>query len=582
MEQPPTQAVRGEIEREAEDHIALGMLLRKDRDQRKKTAVEKVLASDLAVPEKIDKIKEIDQKEDALAILSIIRQVGDQAPRGRVGKVGRNIKRTLRSLPHLAFLFREYGRVQAFGRKTHVLEARILPPGVRMDSYLASFLAKEVQPSAVELSGRLRSVVEHGWRYLTARQYNLLVLLKRLADRLQAFDFLRMNWRDVNLIDGLRRIETLFLMLHYQPDTVESILDALRVFFERQHQNEEEIVRTNSLVLEILAEDFALPSLYNCIVGLNILKYRRTLTLGDLMREGLGEVVDSRSFDCEDHIRAHMDSYIDDTLQSIKTIHEQLQEARRINSFASVDDQGKVDTSVLRRMYESLDPREMVSFDGDQGNLVLFLSRLMRGFDKVFSPLLNGSCTLEGGTRVTLFPRSFFETDFSRLKSVAERLDNGPFHFSNFPVARYLQIKTARMGTVGSEMEGSQLVLEGVGCLVDIGKALVKVISAQSSAEAAGLHDGSQPMVLQGKAFALPSDKGRLQGHSFLNGKTVIEALSMAVSICFTAGLLFQDDFLALFLGKEKKLALDLHARMRQMENLLEPESYESLSSLYA
>ncbi|HUI73007.1 MAG TPA: hypothetical protein VL354_20975, partial [Spirochaetia bacterium] len=395
MDQPQSQAVRNEIEKEAEDHIALGMLLRVVRDEGKKAAVEKVLSSELPVSKKIEKIKEIDEKEDALDVLSIIRQVGDQAPRSSATKVGRTIKRPLRSLPHLAYLFREYGKVQEFGRKTHVLEAKILPPGVRMDSSLPSYLAKEVQPSAVELSGRLRPVVEQGWRFLTARQYNLLVLLKRLADRIQAFDFLRVNWRDVNLVDGLRRIETLFLMLHSQADMLESIVDALRVFFERQHRSDEEIVRMNSLVLEILAEDFALPSLYNCIVGLNILKYRRLLTLNDLIREGLGEIVDSRSFDCESHIRAHMDQYIDDTLQSIKTIHEQLQEARRVNSFASIDDQGKVDSSILRRMYESLDPREIVSFDGDQSNLVLFLSRLMRGFDRVFSPLLNGSCTLE-------------------------------------------------------------------------------------------------------------------------------------------------------------------------------------------
>jgi hypothetical protein len=571
---------RSEIEKEAEDHIALGMLLRKDRDERKKTAVERVLASDLAVSEKIEKIREIDEKEDALALLHIVQQVGNQIPRGRVSRA---IKRPLARLSHLGFLFREYARVQEFGRKSHVLGAHLFPPGVRMDPHLAGVLAREMQPSAVELSALLRPVMEHGWMYLTARQYNLVALLKRLADRLQGFNFLRLNWGDVNLVDGMRRIENLFLMLHANPDTSDSILEALHVFFEKQHEKKEEIVRTGSLVLEILAEDFALPSLYNCIVGLNVMKYRRMLTLGELIREGVGDIVDSRTFDCENQIRSRMDAYVEDALQSMKKQHEQLQEARRINSFAGVDELGKPDTAALRQLYASAQPATPADFEGDQENLVLFLSRLLRGFDKVFFPLLGGSCTLEGGEKVTLFSQSFFEMDFARLRTVADKLETGPFHFASFPLSRYLQIKTARLGTVGKETEGSELILEGVGCLVDIGKTLVKVMSGRSSGSGgpAGPIAALQPIVLQGKTFSLPAENGKLRTHSFLNGKTVTEALSTAISVCFTMGLLFQDDFLALFLGKEKKLAADLQVRLRLIENLIEPESFQSLSALY-
>jgi len=481
-------------------------------------------------------------------------------------------------LSHLAFLFRDYLRVQEFGRKAHVLETRLFPPRVRMDSRLAHFLAKEIQPSAVELSARLRPVMEHGWMYLTARQYNLIALLKRLTDRLQGFDFLRLNWRDANLIDGMRRIESLFLMLHQNPDLVDSILEALRVFFDKRHEEKEEVVRASSLVLEILAEDFTLPSLYNCIVGLNIMKYRRMLTLADLIHEGAGDIVDSLTFDCEDQVRSRMDAYVEDALQSMKKEHEQLQEARRINSYVTVDEQDRPETAVLRQLYASAEPRSPSDFDADQGNLVLFLSRLLRGYDRIFSPLLGGTYPLEGGEKVTVFSRSFFETDFARLRMVADKLETGPFHFSSFPLSRYLQIKAARLGTVGNETQGTELILEGVGCLVDIGKTLVKVLGARSSG---GGGSSGPETPLQGKAFSLPAENRKLQTRSFLSGKTVIEALGVAVSVCFTMGLLFQDDFLALFLGKERKLLADLHARLRLMENLLEPESFQSLSALY-
>ena len=341
-------------------------------------------------------------------------------------------------------------------------------------------------------------------------------------------------------------------------------------------------MRTSSLVLEILAEDFGLPSLYNCIVGLNIIKYRRMLTLGDLMREGLGEMVDSQGFDCENQVRARVEQYIDDSLQSMGKVHEQLQETRRINHYMTFDEQGKPDTAVLRKLYAPVDSRASVDFDADQANLVLFLSRLIRIFDRVFSPLLNGHCVLEGDVKAAVFSRSLFETDFTRLRTVVEKLEKGPFHFSQFPLSRYLQIKGERLGTVGNEMEGSQLILEGVGCLVDIGKTLVKILSLRSPPGAAdGVHEPLQPIVLQGKAFVLPYENRRLQAHSLINGTTVLEALALTVSICFTVGLHFQDDFLFIFSGKEKQLQADLRARLKLMENLLDAENYRELSALY-
>lgn len=575
------QPARTEIEKEADDHIELGLLLRKHRDDNKKNAVQKVLASELTASQKIDKIKEIDEKEDALAVMHIVRQIGAQVPRGKVSRLSRTIKRPLQRLSYPAFLFREYMKVRDFGRRSHVLEAHLLPPGVRVDPHMKTFLVQELHPSAVELSRRLSPVMEHGWLYLTPRQYNYVVLLKRLADRLQAFDFSQLNLRDLELIERLRRVESLFLMLHYGPDTLQTILDATREFFEKQHEADEEIVRTSSLILEILSEDFALPSLYNCVLALNMFRYRRMLGLHDLMREGLGDMVDSQGFDCEHPVRARMDEYIDEGLRSMKKVHEQLLEARRINNFIAFDERGKADPNILRRVYLSPDPRIPADFDADQGNLVLFLSRLIRGFDRTFSPLLNGTVVLEGDERAAIFSRPFFEMDFSRLRTAVEKLESGPFHFSNFPLARYLQIKDARLGTVGNELEGSQVIVEGVGCLVDIGKTLVKVLGTRAPAPADGPIEPLQPVVLQGKAFSVPRENRKITTHSLLKGITVIEALTLAVSICFTAGLYFQDDFLSLFTGKEKKLSVDLQTRLRLMQNLLDPEAYKELSGLY-
>ena len=186
------ELTRAEIEREAEDHIALGLLLRKDREEPKKSAVQKVLANPLTIPQKIEKIKEIDEKEDTLSILHVVRQASTQVARGQVSRISRMIKKPIQSCSFFKYIFTEYRRVREFGRKTYVLEARLLPPGIRLDPHLPAFLAKEILTTAAELSLRLDPVVEHGWLHLTPKQYNLLVLLKRLADRVRAVEFARM------------------------------------------------------------------------------------------------------------------------------------------------------------------------------------------------------------------------------------------------------------------------------------------------------------------------------------------------------------------------------------------------------
>ncbi len=570
--------------READDHIALGLLLRKDRQDPKKSAVQKVLSSGLSTAEKVDKIREIDDKQDNVGVLRVLRQASAQAARGQISRISRAIKQPVQGLSYFTFLLREYGRVRQFGRRTHVLEAGIWPPGIKLDPNLPSFLVKQVQAWGSELSTRLQAVVEHGWLHLTPRQFNHVVLVKRLADRIHSFDFLHLNLRETNLIDRFKRIESLFLMLHYHGETVGVVLGALRTFYEKQHDSEQEIEKTRSLVARLLSEDITLPSLYNCLVGFNILRRRRFLTLKDLMREGFGEMVDGVGFDCDPQVRTRMDGYIDESIESIKRLHEQLQEARRINSYVTVDDQGHPDSSILEAMYVSAESRETRDFLADQQNLVLFGSRLMRAFDTVFSGLLNGQVALRGTTgRVPVFARAFFELEFSRIRTLIEKLETGPFHFSSFPVQRYLQIKGARLGAIGNEMDVSLLLDDAVSCLVDLGKTLTKVLglrspSAPSREQAA---PPLEPVVLQGKTFTLPYESQLLHTRSLLSGKTVVEALATAVTVCFTAGLLLQDDFLSLYHGKEKRHAEELRRRMRLMENLLDPESFRELSSLY-
>ena len=569
-----------EIEKEADDNIALGRLLRKDREEEKTKAVERILSTDLRIPQKIEKIQEIDEKEGE-EVERIVQRAYLQAVRRQFVKIRDAVKATQKSVSYLPYLLKERKRVREFGKETHVLETRFLPPGIRVNRELRDYFVRSLQNWAADLSPRLNLITEQGWLHLTPLQYNLVVLLKALTDKLLVFDFVHLNYRDRNLIDKVKRIESLFLMLHYRPEYVDSILSSVLTVYKKQGKKEEVGSETRNLAVRILAKEASLPSLYNCIVGFNMVKNRCFLTLADLMRPGLGETVSSKEFNCSADVRHRIDAYVQKSLDSIKKLHSQLHEVRRLNSYLGYDDQGNIDTGNLRRLYRKTVGEDEGDYDVDQENVLLFGQRLFQAFYGTFLPLLNGKVQIGGIGRAAVFSRSFYELEMARLGAVVEKLKKGPFHFSNFPLSQYLQVKDARIGAIGNEGELIQLIDEGIAGLADLGKSLAKVLGSGVGTLKAEKVEPLELVIFQGKPYSLPYAEQRIRDRSYLEGKIVSEALSDAVSLCFTAGMLFRDRFVFFFLGNERRYEMKLQAQMKFLKNLMAPDRYSDLVSRY-
>jgi hypothetical protein len=571
---------RREIEKEADDNISLGRLLRKDRAEEKKKAVEVILAADLRIPQKIEKIKEIDGKQGAEDIERVVQGAYLQVAHRQFIRVRDTVKAEQQSLPYLGFMLRERRRVREFGRRTHTLEARFLPPGVRISPELRDFFVQQLQSWAAEITPRLNLVTENGWLHLTPLQYNLVVLLKALADKILEFDFIHLSYRDRNLIDRLKRIESLFLMLHYRPEYLQSILDSVMTIYKKQGNREEEGRQSRSLAMRILSKDATLPSLYNCIVGLNMAKHRRFVTLEELMRPGLGQAVSTRDFNCTVAVRRRIDDYVHGSLESIKKLHSQLLEVRRLNGYLYYDEQGAVNAGHLRLLYNKKFSKRRGGFDADQANVLLFAQRLFEAFYGSFVSLLNGKVHIDGVGRTAVFSRAFYEMEMARLAVTIEKLKKGPFHFSNFPLSQYLQVKEARMGTIGRERELIQLIEEGIACLADLGKSLARVLGS-SVGNINAQEEPLEPVIFRGKPYSLPFAERRILDRSYLGGKTVSEALSDAISQCFTLGMLFRDRFVYLVLGSENKYERELQSQVKLLKNLVDPGRYQELRAQY-
>jgi hypothetical protein len=267
----------------------------------------------------------------------------------------------------------------------------------------------------------------------------------------------------------------------------------------------------------------------------------------------------------------------------VKRLHEQLFEVRRVNDYIQYDELGQLDTRLMRELYESPGGRGSYNFEADHANLLTFATRFLRSFDRTFYPLLNGQVTLVGVGKAQIFARSFFGVEFSKLRTLLERLEKGAFHFSNFPFGRFVKIKEGSLGAMGNELEVVQLIDDQIAILVDLGKTLSRVLGLSGIG---GPPDGEagplEPVVLQGRPFRLPHSDTWIQARSMLNQRTVQDALSDAISVCFSAGVHFRDRFIAMFLGREGKFSSEIQAKMRTLENVLDADAIAELKVLYS
>jgi hypothetical protein len=577
---------RKQIEKEADEHISLGMLLRIRRLPAKAAAVRRIMAEPLSVAQKIERIRLLDAEAGAEQPERPAPEAAGTEERGEHRELARTlqaVKVQPAAVSYWRYLLRERSKIRAFGRRTHTLLASWLPPGVRADPRLLGFFEQYLQPWAAELARRIEPVLDLGWLHLTKRQYNWVVVLRQLCERLLATPFARFNIRDPNLIDGLRRLESLFLLLHYDENATQRLLSSLRTVFEKKSRLESEYGPVAELVNRLLSEELTLPSLWNCLLALNMVKTRRFLRLSDLIRPGLGDAVSSKEYDCSPQARRKIEEFVESSLEMLQALHEQLVEVRRINGYLANDESGNLDTRLLAAFYETEAKGEGVLLEKDLENVMVLAPRFFTAFDRAFQALLNGTVAFAGGGKGAVFSPDCFQTELTRLRNAIEKLERVAFTYANFPYKRYLQIRSSTVGAIPKEVEVLQLFDEGLSVIFGLGQSLARLLAMDGvgAPEGGGEHP-VEASALQGKPFRLPFAGRKLQAKGFLQGKSVAELLGQVAGICLTADVLFQDPAIFMLLGKERKISSQLQLKLAQLEHLVDEKTFTELRPRYA
>jgi hypothetical protein len=558
----------GRLSQEAEDIITLGELLKHQREEEQRRRVDAIVASSLTVGEKIREIRKLDagagqepQEEEGQRTRPL---------RYRLPALADILKKPHSRLPYLSFLFGDYRRVVTFGKLTGVLERVYFLPDVRPGRAVPPFLNQELKQWAAELSGVISEGLEDSWGYLHKLEYNLLVVAGQLCEKILSINFSLFNYRDPYLINKLRSLEALFLLFHYQ-ETYQAVLrSSLQQIGKNDTRVGEKYQRAVELIHKILDVHGSTPSLYNVILGLNMLKYRRYLTIGDLLCTDLGELINTRDFACPARVKERIRALVEAGRRRLEELRSELEKTNRVKAFLCLDDSGGVSFEPLRELYEGLwSEAEGYSFTADSEDMLAFLPRFFDGVDRTFGRLLNGQIEIEEVGVVTLFTHDFFQLEFLRLRKVAGRMAG--YHEEKLSRSRFLDLQHSAKGIESGEAEILRQVNEGIEVLLETARRVETLLNTRRTGR--GLPAPPlDPTVLHGKRFSVPYEKKRIVSSGTLHGRTVVEALTDFVGLCLTAAVFYH--YLPIYTPLEQEAQHDkeLRAQLEILNRLAGPQ----------
>lgn len=563
-----------ELDREAKAHMALAVLLRKNRAPEKREEVRRILESNLSTAKIVEAIKRLDSEtdeeperegSDSRAVEATIpseeltrREATKEEPR-RPGRAPNPFRWSLPKLksilklprvrtPFFRYLFREFPRIADFGRLTHVFSPVFLLPVLRLETGVPKFFSESLTGWANELLAFLAPVLVVGWRHLSKKHYNMIVALDRLCREITSTNLRLLNLRDRSLIDKLRSLETLFLAFHYRVENAEEVIEALGNSMTRDSELSRKSDRARLLAGRILQPDLTIPSLYNFLLGLNMMKFRTALTLTELLTNDLGELFETESYACDPDVEAKIQALIEELKTKIAKLHREWSRLKRYKDLVTTGEPGTGDFPEMTSVYEftssTLKPR---SFAEDRENIMDFAPNFFRRFESCCSPILNGVVELKGKGKAEIFASRAFENELDRLRLTASKLERAAFGFRSFPYSRYISIKKEGKGGVSTELEVIAHLQEAASAFVGIGTKLERVLGSTRETPRA---ESSETAVKAQKALpldpntlradrpaVLPHSDALIAAGSWLGGKTVKNAVSAVASVCLQSAV---------------------------------------------
>ncbi len=582
---------------EAEIYLQIGRLLKKERPQEIQDKVMQMLNLDISLEEIIKKIKEMDNIEGLKARVSGPANEGGTETFQRkkyivqaatVQKNIRGIKVPRKKLNFFKYLFTEWLNIRRFSLKTPIIRSGFFK--FKIDMKRAQW--ESIQKDASLILHYLRFILENGWMILSKHEYNRLVLLKKLCDEISACNMTYFH-DDEYVLGKIAPVEMYFLACHYRQDYSNKILDSLIFVLKYFKRSEDKIHSVSFFVNKLLFQTRDVYSLYNLILAVNMVNYRKYIGLYDLIQELPGGVISNYDFDCDGNTRPKIAAFISEKEMRLEQLMEEKREMNKVgllikqNADQKTEGRGFEEYDALIRFYEAETGMDKPKFLIDKDNLYLFGGNFIKRFLGEFEIFLNGRFKIEKWGEIQPFTVEFFAGDIGRMQSLLKAFNGKNLAFLRFNHARLAEIKRSQnFGTASSEeIEIVRFIDEISALILEIGKKIGHLsIACRTDPFGPDQEKVFKPMdlsYLSKSPITIPFCDKNILLPGFLYEKKFSEALLTITALCYDAGRFLQNEEIVSYRQKELKMDEEILKIKQTLERVADPVVFERIRKVY-
>ncbi len=577
----------------SEEYIKLADLLQKKRSREKAEKVELILQSNLDPAEKILKIDQIDNE-------TLVVEVNDSGKKRENVKnflkeenlftaaAARELRKRIRNnhpkRSYFSYLFRDYGRIKEVFADSGFFVNSIIPPVIRVQNDRLELFWMRTGKDANELLDLTQRILDTGWQYLNKFEYNLMFQFHKLCQKIKELDYSTIRNFSENNLERFKSLENYFITCRYHSLYIETIINSVFYMISNYPEWRFDAVIMANKVKRLLYGDRKTGTLESVIQGFNIMKTRRFLTFDDLYVKGYETLISNDDFECNKKIRSLIDSFIDKNLESLLDTRKIKEEKERIGKYISYDKDSGYDFSTLSLFYDKACGIENGNFKQDSSLIIQFVMNFCDGFIKTYEPLLNGKITIDTASKVEVFSPGSFQLEISKIRSGFQHLAKYRFSLPKFSRDGYIEASNLHKSDSSPKSEAVQIIKEIVSRMNEISDKLIGVLSANRynhSQDEDKRNVPLDPSSVKGKSVSIPYGSERITSTSFINGKSILIALSEIVNILMMFKIFLGDEKLTLLLESEKRVDSEIEKKRELLERLATVKKYREIAEKY-
>jgi hypothetical protein len=499
-------------------------------------------------------------------------------------KIQSSIKLKFSKNSIIHFLFSDLKKIRKFFKRSKIIKSSYIPPRIRLDKEILNNFGIQLQKDAIELTRTLKPILKIAWFHLDKREYNLINQFNELCKRCISINFPQLNFNDENLLDKVRIFEKQYIACLYKARYPEIIKSCVIYILEKYPTWDVIPSRIAYLIDILLSQDITRPTLYNFILALNMIKYRRFFEFRELLSSSFNHVINNFDFDCGDKIKTEINTHIDKTLNNLLSLLKEREEINKFKRFLPLNDDDSFDFKVVEDFYEEANSAKNLSFAADKENAILFVVNFFETFLRIYGKFLNGPIEIENAEKVEIFSFDYFQFEIDKIKFLLKKLAKYKYSYPNLSIDEVMQFKATQKVGSSPEIEIVQALLELKDISIAIGQKLIEIERKHNPALA---HDDStelkslNPSTVIGQSLVIPYWNKNIQSPQFLQGQSIFKVILDVISLCLLMGILLYDDEIKLTVIKSNRINSEIQRNKKILERIANVVQYRKLKQRY-